>query len=364
MKPTIIKQCVCFHIYHEKHRIRWLGNMEKLIRATNLWGYDDLVESLGGKPELFLNRFCIPTASQRPDDSFILYRNSALMLEATAIELDCPNFGLRLAKWQGLEILGAVAVIARNSETILDALTAIATYLHTHCPALSLSLIGSGNEGTLQLDYRISELSLNQLRQSYELSMANGVSILHMLLGNNSNPEAVFFMHGRVGSLESYREHFNCAVKFQQDWCGLQLPAHIVASKLDHADPQTLHYAIKYLQKDTSTISSSLSERIRKMIRRLLATGQCNANNIASDLAMHPRTLQRRLVHEQTRFEQLLDDERRLMAEGYLRESRFQMIQIAGLLGYTEQSTFTRACKRWFGMTPKKYRDQLTQIRF
>lgn len=333
--------------------------MGSLIRATNLWGYDDLVRELGGDPARFLDRFHIPVDSHRPDESFILYRNAALLLEATAIELDCPDFGLRLAKWQGLEILGAIAVIARNSHTVLDALKAIAGYLYFHCPALNLSISDSGHGGNLRLNYRIAELSPPQLRQSYELSMANGLQILKMLAGEGACLKAVSFLHRPVSSRRIYEDYFECEVRFGQSWCGQELAESVALSAINHADPQTLHYATKYLESSLVPGAAPLSSRVSELIRRLLPTGQCSAENIAGELAMHPRTLQRKLAAAGCRYEQLLDDERRGMAERYLADSGFYMVQIAGLLGYTEQSTFSRACRRWFGTTPKKYRERL-----
>lgn len=332
--------------------------MSSLIRATNLWGYDDLVRELGGDPAHFLDRFHIPVDRQRRDDSFILYRNAGLLLEATAIELDCPDFGLRLAKWQGLEILGAIAVIARNSHTVLDAMKAIAGYLYFHSPALTLHISESIHSNTLRLKYQISELSPPQLRQSYELSMANGLHILKMLAGEDACPTAVSFLHGRVSSPRIYEEYFGCEVRFGQHWCGQEMSATVAQSAIDHADPQTLYYARKYLESSFPG-AAPLCGRVSELIRRLLPTGQCSAQTIARELAMHPRTLQRKLAVEDCRYEQLLDDERRCMAERYLGDSGFFMVQIAGLLGYTEQSTFSRACRRWFGTTPKKYRERL-----
>lgn len=337
-------------------------NMGSLIRATNLWGYDDLVRELGGNPARFLERFHIPVDSQRPDDSFILYRNAAQLLEDTAVELDCPDFGLRLAKWQGLEILGAIAVIARNSNTVLDALKAIAGYLYFHCPSLILSISGTGQSDTLRIKYEIAELSPPQLRQSYELSMANGLQILKMLAGEGACLKAVSFLHGRVSSLRSYEDYFGCEVRFGQNWCGQEISASVARSAINHADPQTLHYAKKYLESSLIPGGAPLSSRVSELIRRLLPTGQCSAQTIAGELAMHPRTLQRKLAVENCRYEQLLDDERRCMAERYLGDSGFYMVQIAGLLGYTEQSTFSRACRRWFGTSPKRYRERLGTV--
>ena len=99
--------------------------MGSLIRATTLWGYGELVLQLGGDPEQFTNRFHIPPGIENEEDAFISVDAYARMLEASAEDLQCPDFGLRLSRWQGLDIFGPVAVIARNAQTILGGLEAI-----------------------------------------------------------------------------------------------------------------------------------------------------------------------------------------------------------------------------------------------
>jgi len=74
---------------------------------------------------------------------------------------------------------------------------------------------------------------------------------------------------------------------------------------------------------------------------------------------MHPRTLQRRLAEEGTRCQDVIDAERRTQAAKYLAQPGLQFGQIAGLLGYTEQSALNRSCRRWFGSTPRQYRSHV-----
>ena len=114
--------------------------MGSLLRATTLFGYGDLVRELGGDPELFLSRFRIPRGIENQEDAFISFDAYARMLEASAEDLGCPDFGLRLSNWQGLHTLGPIAVIARNAQTLLGGVEAIARYLYVHSPALKLTL--------------------------------------------------------------------------------------------------------------------------------------------------------------------------------------------------------------------------------
>jgi len=71
------------------------------------------------------------------------------------------------------------------------------------------------------------------------------------------------------------------------------------------------------------------------------------------------RTLQRRLEEEASSFVQLLNETRRELAEQYLNRLHLSLAQAAYLLGFSEQSSFFRACKRWFGLPPGEYRRHL-----
>lgn len=337
--------------------------MSSLIRATNLWGYEELVRRLGADPAPFLAEASIPEISERPDDSFVPFRRQAQLLEISARRLACPDFGLRLARWQGLEMLGAIAVIARSTSTVLGAFAAIANYLYIHSPALELKRAASESDDRLRFEYQITELSLGRTVQAYELSMANGMEILRLLAGPRVRPLYMSFMHAQVAEDEAYHRTFGCPVQFEQPWCGLELSASVGAQSIDSADPQTQQLAEAYLAARYPSHTELMSVRVADLIRRLLPTGQCNAETIADSLAMHPRTLQRHLEAEGEQYADLLARERRSLAERYLAESGLHLSQIAGLLGYAEQSSFNRACQRWFGTTPRRYRLQLQQSR-
>ncbi|MFG2551150.1 helix-turn-helix transcriptional regulator [Streptomyces sp. NPDC048581] len=77
---------------------------------------------------------------------------------------------------------------------------------------------------------------------------------------------------------------------------------------------------------------------------------------VARFLALHPRTLQRRLAEEGAGFDQLRDEALRELAHQYLTESSLSMSHVALALGFSEQSALTRACRRWFGKTPTAIR--------
>jgi len=101
------------------------------------------------------------------------------------------------------------------------------------------------------------------------------------------------------------------------------------------------------------------SFRAREVILKRLPDGEPRRDQVAAELHMSERTLHRRLVEEATSFLQLLDDTRRELAEQYLGRLHLSLAQAAYLLCFADQSSFFRACRRWFELSPGQYRSQL-----
>jgi AraC-like DNA-binding protein len=336
--------------------------VSSLIRATNLLGFSDLVRQLGGDPQRLLRQYGIQPGIEYVEDAFVSYVALARMIAQAAEDLACPDFGLRLSAWQGIDILGPVAVIARNSDTVLDAFWAIGRYLYLHSPALHLTVAGPDDPGfradAITFHFSIEESGLPDFPQSYELSLANGNRVGRMLAGDDMRPLAVAFRHDRVGPQEAYDATFGAPVLFGQDWCGWQIHAGVGQRPVDRADPETRRIVARYL--DTSFgVGDQLAPHVSTLVRRLLPTGTCSADAVARHLGVHARTMQRHLATEDTSFAAIIDQERKRRAAQLLGNPGFQLGQIAGILGYTEQSTFNRSFRRWYGTTPRAFRQSL-----
>lgn len=83
---------------------------------------------------------------------------------------------------------------------------------------------------------------------------------------------------------------------------------------------------------------------------------------MAKRLALGERTLQRRLDELGVAFVDVLGEVRTELAQAYLREPGVSLAEIAWLLGFSDQSAFTRAFKRWMGVTPGAWRGGLGAV--
>ncbi len=97
---------------------------------------------------------------------------------------------------------------------------------------------------------------------------------------------------------------------------------------------------------------------LRQSIAQNLPDGEVSVDAVASDLNVSRRTLQRRLADRGTQFSQTLQEVRLHLAERYLNDKRLSMAEIAFLLGYADQGSFSSAFKSWYGVSPTEFRMQ------
>lgn len=182
------------------------------------------------------------------------------------------------------------------------------------------------------------------------------MSFAHWLSGRRVPLVRVEFRHA-IRRRAPYERFFQCEVIDQAERNALICEAAVLAWPVVQADPSLLanlqEMASKLLM--TRERESGLLRTVRRLISDAFPQ-QLKLEDVAQALAMSPRTLQRRLQAEGTHFQQELDWVRRNTAEDYLRYSRCHLTEIAYLLGYQEQSSFTHAFKAWAGLSPGEYR--------
>ncbi len=169
---------------------------------------------------------------------------------------------------------------------------------------------------------------------------------------------AVHFAHAAPADAGAYIAYFGCPVHFGQARNALLFPRGLLDMPLSQAD-RSLHLAMREqaqaaLERVFGT--AEIGQRTRQALSRLLPKCEATLEAVAAVLELAPRTLQRRLRDQGLSFKQVLDSLRRELALVYLADASLSSLDIALLLGYAEQSSFTRACKEWTGSTPTQYR--------
>ena len=328
--------------------------MRDVIRASALDGYSELFRELGGTPEPIL-----AAAHLRPEllgstEAFIPYRSMIKVIEQAAAELECPDFSMRLASRQSIQIMGPIALIARHSSTVRSALEGIAKYLSSFTDAARFD-INDDAEGHTMLRFDVLVPGVSSHAQMNQLTLGVALGILRLLMGGGSYLVLVSVPHARPAHADLYESFFNCRVRFDSEYAGVLLRTASLERRLSSHDPYVREHVARFLDQEAPA-DDDLVTQIRHLIGRTLSTGHADTVTIAAHLGLHARTFQRRLAAHDETFESLLDDVRREKANIYLTESGLALGQIAATLGYSQQSCFSRASARWFGQSPSAVR--------
>jgi AraC-like DNA-binding protein len=333
--------------------------MAAMVHAQSLQGYRELVGDLGGNPTPLLRRAGINPAALNQLTAFISFENLTDLLERSAAELHCADFGLRLAERQDIGILGTLAVAMRYSTTVGEAMQCASRYIELYNAAIAFSITTGEVRGQARLLFRL--LPGHPLRWAQTAEHGIGLSwrILTLLSEGRSHLQQVWFPHPAVASEESYRARFGASLIFRTDQAALAIAESDLELSISEYIPDLHGAATRYLDGKLSRGRTALTDQVHQAVEALLGTGICSNGDVARALSMHPRTMQRRLRAEGTSFEAIKDAARRDLAQQYLSQPDLPLTQIAGLLGYSEQSALGRSCRRWFETTPRELRARL-----
>ena len=115
-----------------------------------------MVTDLGGNPTRLLRKAGIEPAALHQLTAFISFESQIELLESSAAELGCPDFGLRLAERQDIGVLATLAVAMRYSTTVGEALSCASKYLHVYNAAIAFTINTGQRRGQARLVFGFS----------------------------------------------------------------------------------------------------------------------------------------------------------------------------------------------------------------
>lgn len=170
-------------------------------------------------------------------------------------------------------------------------------------------------------------------------------------------PNAVYFTHKPAADLALYKQYFGCAVYFNAKFNGLAVDNVLLEVPLRKSDAEIHQVLVEHAKSmlEEQTFTSPL-EVIKDYVVKTLPSHVPDIEEVSKYLNLSVRSTQRKLQEYGTSYSQVLDAIRKELALTYLRQTQNSMLYVSERLGFSEQSAFQRAFKRWTGSTPKRYR--------
>lgn len=250
---------------------------------------------------------------------------------------------------------GALGYVAMNCATLGEALAGLRRY---HALVLDIGPMEQTIEkGQLCLSWNPDVE--HPYQQMAEYNLAGLVTFSRWISGSQSNPLRIDLTYTAPKNLAEHERVFGCPLRFSQDRYRLLMSVEWLAQPLIQPDAAMRKMMEQLAERQMQTLSrGDAIADARAVIARRLGEGDVELGAVAKQLNLSSRTLQRKLQDAKLNFTQLVDDVRRELAERYLADAKLDLVDIAFLLGYSEQSAFTRAYKRWTGHAPTAARVQ------
>ncbi len=283
------------------------------------------------------------------------------MVGAALLQVDDPAFGLRAARCWHPTYFGVLGHAWLVAPTLRDGLARLSTYYRL-----------VGDRGVLEVEDVPGGVKARYWsRRGHPAALPAAATVVDVVMsilldmcrfnaGDGLRPIEASLRRHRPPQPEVYERFFGCPVTFDSPENSIVLAERDARMRLPTTNRRLAGTFDRWLAEELAHAhKDDIAGRCRAALARSLPGGVIGVADIAEHLHMTPRTLQRHLAEAHKTFQGLLEDVRRELALEQVEDPRRSLTETAFMLGFNETSSFTRAFKRWTGVSPSAYRARL-----
>lgn len=313
---------------------------------------------IGLDAEVLLRAAGLTAAQVEDPDARLPIAAVSALWSAALKESGDPGLGLRVALAVPFGAYRVIDFLAASAPTVGEGLVRVARYFPLINSALAWEITDDGSAKRLALTHPTIPGRLPRPYAEYAVA----VTILHCRRASGFDWPLieVCFAFDAPPSSDAHVRAFGCPARFG----GARSEFVIERSTWDTPSRAPSTELLRTLEDHAARMVESLEAKsvvqaqVARLIMEELEGGDPSLPKIARRMALSPRTLQRRLELEGSSFGDVLDRTRRELSEAYMKQRDLALTEIAYLLGFSEQSAFTRAFQRWYGVAPSQYRSE------
>jgi len=255
--------------------------------------------------------------------------------------------------------VGVLGYLVLATDTLGEAMLAYQRYesLFYGTSLVQISI----TEDEAEIRWPASDNELGQ--QADGVAIAALVTFLRRQVDQPPPPSAISFLHSAgPESARAYEAFFGCPVIWDDRCVRVRFPLRYLSMPMPRRDPTLRRLLDRQAQAMLQALpqSTEADRQMQRVVLRMLSEGEPTLARTATAMHMSSRTLQRRLSRHSLTWQQWLDRSREQLAHQYLEDRSLTLADIALLLGFSEQSAFNRAYRRWTGRSPGRDRREAT----
>lgn len=326
-------------------------SLSPLIEILHRFDLDpkEIVDAVG----LDLDQLAHPRYEDRID-----LRKSYDLLELAAEKTRCHYIGALLGSEEKLSLLGPIGLLMEHSPDVDSALKVMIKNRRMQQTLAEFRL--EQFDRSVWFTFNLYEsVDCEGARHFVEAGVFALARILQIIIGPDFRPDKLCFAHAAPADLLPYRRLAQTEVSFSEEENAILFSKQYLTRRRNPANQELGQALSNYLELLRGRSSDDLLTHLDYIVQQQLRSGPCTLPQVANELRMHPRNLQRQLKAMGTSFSETLAAYRSRRAIELLKDPGLQITQIALRLGYSDATAFGQAFKKWFGKMPRDYRKQI-----
>jgi len=265
-----------------------------------------------------------------------------------------PAFGIEVARHARPTYFHALGFSLAASGSLAEAFERIVRYFRLVSDAAEMTL--DALEHTYRFRVHLVDPEQRPADEAVDAFVALAVRVCRVLRDRTYNPLAVSLRRSAPPDETPFRRYFRVPVVFGAQADVLEFDKLSFEARLGSGNAELARLNDQVVVSHLATLGADrFSRKLQLLLVEHLPSGEPNETDLASRMGTSLRNLQRRLAEEGTSYKEVLDDTRRQLARSYLAENRHSISEVAYLLGFSAASSFTRAFRRWEGVSPREF---------
>ena len=270
-----------------------------------------------------------------------------------------PGFSVRVGRQMKIEDYGVLGLSWRTCSYAGEIFARSKRYFKLLSNTYLFNVEKGKNTSTIYLN---REPYRRGVELSNEATLSATVVVLKAMTESEISPTQVTFKHNAPKDLSSFRNAFNCPLFFNQPHYSITYRTSDLEMRTAKADASINNFLIERVKEETEGLeipANKFIDDVERLIRDALPSGIPAIRQIGKLIGMSSRTLARRLSENGVTYRDLIRKVQEETAKDLLKNNKRSIAQIAFETGFSEQSAFNRAFKRWTGLPPFEFRKKL-----
>lgn len=263
--------------------------------------------------------------------------------------------GLRTGKYAKATQFHAFGYSWLASSTLLDGMQRLTRYSRLISTAsIEFRLVEAKDSYALSAIFPIPAEA--PPREGLDCGMTALLALCDAVSEQEIRPLRVELARSRPSDPQVFNKALRTAVTFNAEVGALHFSKDTLLAPLPHSTPEVARATDRVIEQYIETLDArKVASQVRRLLIDLLPSGEVDRDVVCARLGRSRSSLQRQLNDEGVSYRDILDSTRQDLAESYLREKRYSHAQIAFMLGFSDQSNFSRAFKRWTSSSPREF---------